>query len=74
MMDQLSMPCAGMSPALMLVHIVTSAITTVLVAFLTQRRVRKDRVDGERWLQLNGGRSPSADRPAKRPTLHKGEH
>jgi len=36
---------------LMLVHILTTALTTILVAFLTHRRLRKDRSDDLRWLK-----------------------
>jgi hypothetical protein len=37
------------SDTVMVVHSIVSGATAVLVAFLTARRVRKDRVDDERW-------------------------
>jgi hypothetical protein len=43
------MPCSGMSDRVMVLHIITSGISTVLVCFLTQRRVRKDAKDDARW-------------------------
>lgn len=46
---QTPMPCPNMSNAVMMFHIASTAITTVLVAFLTHRRIRKDEVDGRRW-------------------------
>jgi len=72
-MDGPTMPCSGASPLLMWMHLFTTTLTTLLVAFLAQRRVRKDRVDRERWLWLNGGRWPTAHRTATGPRESKGE-
>jgi len=48
---QATLPCPTTSNAVMMFHIATTAVTTILVAFLTQRRIRKDKTDAERWRQ-----------------------
>lgn len=68
MMDQAVQPClAGYSPA----DIITAAgavATTCFTAFLSYRRVRKDRLDVERWSicpLLGEGRPPTRHRHVK---------
>ena len=46
-------PCPNVSSGVMFFHIASTALTTILVAFLTHRRLRKDEVDERRWSNNN---------------------
>jgi hypothetical protein len=45
-------PCPSVSSVVLIVQSITTMITAVLVAFLTARRVDKDRLDSKRWSNL----------------------
>lgn len=75
MMDQVVQPCtAGYSPA-EVITAVGVVFSTCFTAFLAYRRVRKDKVDTERWsiCPLLGDGDPSTRHRHKRSRTRNGE-